>query len=216
MKDKRPSLTARGKNQKKYILSIVNNDITFCFGPSGSGKSFCAAGIAVEHLLHERTKHIVVTRPLVSSGKALGSFPGEIEDKVRPYMKPMEENLRHFLGGDTFNKMLDDGTIRFEPLELMRGASFHNAYMILDEGQNCNIEQIKMFITRIGENSKVIINGDIKQTDLRGNSGLHTCVNKLRDIDGVGVCELNYNDIQRNPIIKSILAAIEDDENISN
>jgi len=205
------SLTAKTKNQKDYILSIVNNDITICFGPSGSGKSFVAAGIAVEHFLSEKTSQIVVTRPLVCSGMNMGAFPGELDEKVRPYLKPMEENLKFFLGNDKFNKCLDNGSIRFEPLELMRGASFHNSYMILDEAQNCTLDQIKMFITRIGENSKVIINGDVKQSDLKNGSGLKICTDKLSHIFGVGVCELTHTDIQRNEIIKSILSAIEDE-----
>lgn len=202
-------VSAKTKNQRDYIYSIVENDITFCFGPSGTGKSFCAAGIASEHLIHNKTSQIIVTRPLVCAGKNLGAVPGEVADKVKPYLKPMEENLRYFLGAERMGRLVEDEVIRFEPLELMRGASFHHSYMILDEAQNCTLEQIKMFITRIGENSKVIINGDIKQTDLRDGSGLRICVDKLSNIDGVGICELDHSDIQRNSIIKSILTALE-------
>jgi phosphate starvation-inducible PhoH-like protein len=205
------TLTAKTINQKNYIRSIVENDITFCFGPSGSGKTFIAAGVSSEHLIHDKTSQIIVTRPLVCAGKSLGSVPGEVGDKVKPYLKPMEENLRFFLGSERLNKYIDEEIIRFEPLELMRGASFHNAYMILDEAQNCTLEQIKMFITRIGQNSKVIINGDVKQTDLKGGSGLRICVDRLREINGVGVCEFSNSDIQRNDIIKSILVALENE-----
>ena len=196
--DRTKSLTAKTQNQKNYILSIIENDITFCFGPSGTGKSFVAAGIAAQHLNRQKTSQIIVTRPLVCAGKSLGAVPGEIEDKVKPYLKPMEENI-----------------LKFEPLELMRGASFHNSYMILDEAQNCTLDQIKMFITRIGENSKVIINGDVKQTDLKDGSGLRICINKLTEIKGVGICEFNHNDIQRNSIISSILVALEDEQDFS-
>ena len=150
------------------------------------------------------------------AGKNLGAVPGEVSDKVKPYLKPMEENLRYFLGAEKMAKYIQDEVIRFEPLELMRGASFHHSYMILDEAQNCTLEQIKMFITRIGEGSKVLINGDIQQTDLKDGSGLKICVEKLRGIDGVGICELNHSDIQRNSIIKSILTALEDEQNIFN
>ena len=209
-------VNAKTRNQKDYILSIVENDITFCFGPSGSGKSFISAGISSEHLIHGKTSQIIVTRPLVCAGKNLGAVPGEVADKVKPYLKPMEENLRYFLGAEKMAKYIQDEVIRFEPLELMRGASFHHSYMILDEAQNCTLEQIKMFITRIGEGSKVLINGDIKQTDLRDGSGLKICVEKLRGIDGVGICELNHSDIQRNSIIKSILTALEDEQNLPN
>ena len=213
--DRTKSLTAKTQNQKNYILSIIENDITFCFGPSGTGKSFVAAGIAAQHLNRQKTSHIIVTRPLVCAGKSLGAVPGEIEDKVKPYLKPMEENLKFFLGNKKFKKLMDEDIIKFEPLELMRGASFHNSYMILDEAQNCTLDQIKMFITRIGENSKVIINGDVKQTDLKDGSGLRICINKLTEIKGVGICEFNHNDIQRNSIISSILVALEDEQDFS-
>ena len=212
--DKVKYLRAKTQNQKNYILSIVENDITFCFGPSGTGKSFVAAGITAEHLNHQKTSHIIVTRPLVCAGKNLGSVPGEIEDKVKPYLKPMEENLKFFLGNKRFNRLLCEDIIKFEPLELMRGANFHDSYMILDEAQNCTLDQIKMFITRIGENSKVIINGDIKQTDLKDGSGLKICIEKLDGIDGVGICEFTHSDIQRNSIIRSILMALEDEQDI--
>jgi len=119
------------------------------------------------------------------------------------------------LGNKRFNRLIEEDIIKFEPLELMRGASFHNSYMILDEAQNCTLDQIKMFITRIGENSKVIINGDIKQTDLKDGSGLRICINKLNDIKGVGICEFNHNDIQRNSIISCILVALEDEQDLS-
>ena len=212
--DKVKYLRAKTQNQKNYILSIVENDITFCFGPSGTGKSFVAAGITAEHLNHQKTSQIIVTRPLVCAGKNLGSVPGEIEDKVKPYLKPMEENLKFFLGNKRFNRLLCEDIIKFEPLELMRGANFHDSYMILDEAQNCTLDQIKMFITRIGENSKVIINGDIKQTDLKDGSGLKICIEKLDGSDGVGICEFTHSDIQRNSIIRSILMALEDEQDI--
>jgi phosphate starvation-inducible protein PhoH and related proteins len=207
------SFEAKGKNQTDYVLSIIKNDITFCSGPSGTGKSFISAGIAAQHLLRGKTQQLIVTRPLVTAGASLGAVPGDIQEKVRPYLKPMEENLRHFLGDENFDALLEDDIIRFEPLELMRGASYHNSYMILDEAQNCTLTQIKMFITRIGENSKVIINGDTDQTDLKRDSGLHICVKKLDQLRGVGICELTDDDIQRNPIIKSVLMALKN-ENI--
>jgi len=205
------SFEAKGKNQTDYVLSIIKNDITFCSGPSGTGKSFISAGIAAQHLLKGKTQQLIVTRPLVTAGSSLGAVPGDIQDKVRPYLKPMEENLKYFLGDDTFDELLEEDIIRFEPLELMRGASYHNSYMVLDEAQNCTLQQIKMFITRIGENSKVIINGDTDQTDLKRDSGLHICVKKLHDLRGVGVCELTDDDIQRHPIIKSVLMRLKDE-----
>ena len=202
-------LVAKTENQKTYIRSIVENDITFCTGPSGTGKSFIAAGIAAEHLVKDKIETIIVTRPLICTGKDIGSLPGELNDKIKPYLQPMEENLKYFLGRDKFGLYFNTRRIKFEPLETMRGATFHNAYMILDEAQNCTLEQIKMFITRMGENSKVIINGDTKQTDLYNNTGLSYCLNKLSGLNGIGICELSYSDIQRNGILGAVLHALE-------
>lgn len=203
------ALEAKTENQKKYIRSIIEDEIIFCTGPSGTGKSFIAAGVASEHIRKDKIDSIIVTRPLVCTGKDLGSLPGEINDKIKPYLQPMEENLRFFLGRDWFGQYFNQRRIRFEPLETMRGSTFHNSYMILDEAQNCTLEQIKMFITRMGQNSKVIINGDTKQTDLYDRSGLSYCIEKLSDMEGVGICRLEYYDIQRNGILRSVLNALE-------
>lgn len=202
-------LVAKTENQKEYIRSIIENDITFCTGPSGTGKSFIAAGIAAEHLLKDKIDTIIVTRPLVCTGKDIGSLPGELGDKIKPYLQPMEENLKYFLGRDKFGLYYNTRRIRFEPLETMRGSTFHNSYMILDEAQNCTLEQIKMFITRMGEHSKVMINGDTKQTDLYDTNGLNYCLSKLKDIDRIGICGLDYHDIQRNGILGAVLYALE-------
>jgi phosphate starvation-inducible PhoH-like protein len=202
-------LVAKTDNQREYIRSIVENDIVFCTGPSGTGKSFIAAGIAADHLLKDKIESIIVTRPLVCTGKDIGSLPGELNEKIKPYLQPMEENLKYFLGRDKFGLYYNTRRIRFEPLETMRGSTFHNAYMILDEAQNCTLEQIKMFITRMGESSKVMINGDTKQTDLYKGDGLMYCINKLSNINGIGVCHLDYHDIQRNGILGAVLHALE-------
>jgi phosphate starvation-inducible PhoH-like protein len=203
-------LVAKTENQKNYIRSIIENDIIFCTGPSGTGKSFIAAGIASEHLERDQIESIIVTRPLVCTGKDIGSLPGELNEKIKPYLQPMEENLKYFLGRDKFGLFYNTRRIKFEPLETMRGATYHNAYMILDEAQNCTLEQIKMFITRMGEKSKVIINGDIKQTDIYRNDSLHCCIQKLRHIDKIAICELDYHDIQRNGILGQVLRALEE------
>lgn len=201
---------ARTENQKDYIRAIIENDVIICTGPAGTGKSFVAAGIAAQHLAHKKIETIIVTRPLVCSGKDIGALPGEVGDKIKPYLTPMEENLRYFLGQANYGLHSNERRIRFEPLEVMRGATFNNCYMILDEAQNCTLDQIKMFITRMGENSKVIINGDTRQTDIRSMSGLQTCIDKLVCIDGVSVVELTIEDIQRNSIIGRILEALGD------
>lgn len=208
-KPKQNQLEAKTENQKKYIRLTIENDIIFCSGPSGSGKSFIAAGLASQRLLRDEIDTLIITRPLVCTGKDIGSLPGELGDKIKPYLQPMEENLRYFLGRDKFGLYFNQRRIRFEPLETMRGSTFHNAYMILDEAQNCTLEQIKMFITRMGKDSKVIINGDIKQTDLYRDSGLDFCIDRLSQVPGVGICRLDYNDIQRNGILGAVLYALE-------
>jgi len=202
-------LEAKTENQKTYIRSLIEDEIIFCTGPSGTGKSFIAAGVASEHIRKDKIDSIIVTRPLICTGKDLGSLPGEINDKIKPYLQPMEENLKFFLGRDWFGQYFNQRRIRFEPLETMRGSTFHDSYMILDEAQNCTLEQIKMFITRMGQNSKVIINGDTKQTDIYDRSGLSFCIEKLSDMEGVGICRLEYHDIQRNGILRSVLNALE-------
>ena len=204
-------ITAKTINQKDYIRDIIDNDVIFCTGPSGSGKSYIAAGIAANHIYRDEVEQIIVTRPLVCAGKDIGSLPGELDEKIKPYLLPMEENLKHFLGRDYYGKLFNEGRIRYEPLEVMRGATFHDAFMILDESQNCTLDQIKMFITRMGENSKVLINGDIRQTDIRKFSGLLDCIDRLEDVEGVGVSRLYYEDIQRNGIIGRVLEALEED-----
>lgn len=197
------------KNQQEYIRSIAENDIVFCTGPSGCGKSYIASGIASQKLHYDQIETIIITRPLVCTGKEIGSLPGELNEKIAPYLLPMQENLKHFLGRAFYGEYFNQKRIRYMPLEVMRGSTFNYSYMILDEAQNCSMEQIKMFITRMGEGSKVLINGDIKQTDIKSRSGLAECINRLYNIDGVGMCELTHQDIQRNGILGRVLTALE-------
>ena len=203
------TLVAKTENQKNYIRSIVENDIIFCIGPAGSGKSYVAAGIACEYLHRKEISKIIVTRPLICTGKDIGSLPGELSEKILPYLSPMKNNIEHFLGHRYYGYYFNEKKILFEPLELMRGSTFDDAIMILDEAQNCTLEQIKMFVTRIGQKSKVIINGDIDQTDLKNKSGLDVCINKLMDVEGIAICELTVQDIQRHDIIGKFLQALE-------
>ena len=202
-------LEAKTENQRDYIRAIVENDIIFCSGPAGCGKSFIAAGIAAEHLHSGLAKQVIITRPLVCSGKDIGALPGEMSEKIAPYLLPMEENLKFFLGQAYYGYYLNEKQIQYRPLEVMRGATFHDAYMILDEAQNCTEDQIKMFVSRMGKNSKVLINGDINQDDLKGKSGLARCINKLENIESIAICKLGYEDIQRNGIIGRFLRALE-------
>lgn len=202
-------LESQSENQTDYIISITQNDVTFCTGPSGSGKSYIAAGIASEKLHKNEYEQIIITRPLVCTGKDIGSLPGELQEKIAPYLLPMAENFRHFLGSANYGLHYNERRIKYMPLEVMRGSTFHNSIMILDEAQNCTFEQIKMFITRMGKNSKVLINGDIKQTDLHNRSGLDSVMEKLKNVNSIGICELTYDDIQRNGILGDILNALE-------
>lgn len=202
-------LEAKTDNQKDYIRSIIENDVILCSGPSGSGKSFIAAGVAAHHLYEDLIEHVIITRPLICTGKDIGSLPGELTEKIAPYLLPMQENFKYFLNHSYHRLHHRERKINYKPLEIMRGSTFHNAYMILDEAQNCTQDQIKMFISRMGHNSKVLINGDTDQTDIKRNSGLSICMDKLTDIEGVAICKLNYSDIQRNGIIGKILHALE-------
>lgn len=202
-------LEAKTENQKNYIRAIVENEIIFCSGPAGCGKSFIAAGIAANHLHSGMVQQVIITRPLVCAGKDIGSLPGEMNEKIAPYLLPMEENLRFFLGQAYYGLYFNEKQIQYRPLEVMRGSTFHDAYMILDEAQNCTEDQIKMFVSRMGQNSKVLINGDVNQDDLRGRSGLARCMDKLREVEGIAICELGYEDIQRNGIIGRFLKALE-------
>lgn len=202
-------LEAKTPNQKEYIRAIIENQIIFCSGPAGCGKSFVAAGIAAHHLHEGHIQQIVVTRPLVCTGKDLGSLPGEMGEKIAPYLLPMKENLKYFLGQAYYGHYHNEGQIQYRPLEVMRGSTFHDSYMILDEAQNCTEEQIKMFVSRMGQNSKVLINGDVGQDDLRGRSGLSFCIDRLKNIEGIAICNLGYEDIQRNGILGRFLKALE-------
>jgi phosphate starvation-inducible PhoH-like protein len=205
-------LEGKTHNQRVYIKQILENDVIICSGPSGSGKSFIAAGLAAQSLHRGDVERIIITRPLVCAGKEIGSLPGDMKDKIAPYLSPMEENLKFFFGRALYGYYYNSGAIEYRPLEVMRGSTFHSSYMILDEAQNCTVDQIKMFITRMGHGSKVLVNGDIKQNDLRGKSGLLYCMSRLTNVNGCSVCRLGYEDIQRNGLLGEILNALERDE----
>lgn len=195
------------ENQKQYISLIENNSVVLCSGPSGSGKSYIAAGMSASALFRNAIDRVIITRPLVCTGKDIGSLPGELLDKIAPYLMPMQQNFRDFLGNAYYGHFYNEGRISYQPLEVMRGSTFHDSWMILDEAQNCTQEQIKMFLTRMGRNSKVLINGDTDQSDVRGDS-LEYAISRLHDINGIGVCRLEKSDIQRNGLIGDILEAL--------
>jgi phosphate starvation-inducible PhoH-like protein len=198
-------------NHNDYIRSIVENDITVCHGPAGTGKSYISAGLAVQWLHDSRYEQVIITRPMVNAGEKIGAFPGDKNQKSEPYMGPMQENMKFFLGQSLYGHYYNNEQLRYEIFETMRGATYNNSLMILDEAQNATEKQIKMFITRMGKNSKVIINGDTNQTDIVGHSGLIIAIQKLSKVEGkgVGIIQFNTGDIQRNGILARVLAAWE-------
>lgn len=204
------SITVSDKTECQCITIDSNDSLYLTDNCTPTHNSYIAAGMSCNHLYNGDIDRIIVTRPLVCTGKDIGALPGELQEKINPYLVPMRENLKHFLGPMHYNEFYQQGKISFEPLEMMRGMTFHDTYMILDEAQNCTHEQIKMFITRMGHNSKVLINGDVNQTDLtRGKSGLESCMKRLKNIEGIAICELTHADIQRNDLISKVLRALE-------
>tara|TARA_R110002020_G_scaffold215614_1_gene422837 strand:+ start:2140 stop:2820 length:681 start_codon:yes stop_codon:yes gene_type:complete len=206
----RKKLTPKTENQADYIRAIAESHISICCGPAGSGKTAVCVGLACEYLLSSKVKQIVVTRPVVESGNGLGYLPGGLDEKIRPYLIPIIEEMCAHLGRDGFNSLKDSGAIEICPLELMRGRNFHESFIILDEAQNATFEQIKMFITRIGRGSKAVINGDLRQSDLplRMRGGMEFCMDRLEDLKGVSVCELDDSDIVRHHIISKVLGRL--------
>ena len=202
-------IKAQTENQRKMVSMMQKNDMLFAVGPAGTGKTYTAVALAVKALKEKEVRRIILTRPAVESGENLGFLPGDLKEKLDPYMQPLYDALRDMIPHEKLESHLEKGVIQIAPLAFMRGRTLDNAFVILDEAQNCTLEQIKMFITRMGEGSKVIVNGDIKQTDIKNKSGLFECVSKLEDVEGVGISKLEYADIQRNGIIGKILSALE-------
>ena len=207
---RRKQLKPKTDNQDDYISCIKESDITFCSGPAGSGKTAVSVGLACEYFLDGGIEKIIITRPVVETGRGLGFLPGSLTDKIQPYLVPVVEEMKLYLGIDTYHSARSSNQVEMCPLEYMRGRNFHNSFMILDEAQNATYEQIKMFITRIGRGSKAVINGDISQTDLPSSckGGLDSCMDKLADVEGVSICELTSRDIVRSGIISRILAKL--------
>lgn len=215
------AITNRGKpikcktvGQKKYVDLMKKRTITFGVGPAGTGKTYLAVAIAVNEFKAKKVEKIILTRPAVEAGEKLGFLPGDLQEKVNPYLRPLYDALQEMFGADTFVKMLERGTIEIAPLAYMRGRTLSNAYVILDEAQNTTKEQIKMFLTRLGENSKMVITGDLTQIDLpRGlTSGLKHAIKILKDIDDIGIIKLNERDVVRHPLVQKIVKAYETED----
>jgi phosphate starvation-inducible PhoH-like protein len=211
----RNRLKPRTDNQKEYIRTAAENTITFCQGLAGTGKSHIAIGLALEYLLDNKVSRIVITRPIVEAGEKIGYLPGSAEEKIHPYLLPMLDEVNHFISPAFYASLKTNNKIEIVPLGLMRGRNFHNCFIVADECQNASYEQIKMLLTRIGQNSKMILTGDIKQSDLSRHlqGGFLDMINALDGVEGIGNIKLASTDIIRNPIISRMLSRLEALEN---
>ncbi len=200
-------IKARTTNQKKLVTAIQSNDVVFAIGPAGSGKTYTAVALAVKALKNKEVKRIVLTRPAVEAGENLGFLPGDLKEKLDPYMQPIYDALTDMIPADKLQMYLENRTIQIAPLAFMRGRTLDNAFVILDEAQNTTQNQMKMFLTRMGNNAKFIITGDITQIDLPNKqpSGLLQSLKILKNVKGIVILELHESDIVRHPLVKQII-----------
>lgn len=204
-------IRAKTLGQKRYIDNINNNDIVFGIGPAGTGKTYLAMAAAVRAFKSKEVNRIILTRPAVEAGENLGFLPGDLQNKVDPYLRPLYDALFEILGHDTYNNLFEKGLIEVAPLAYMRGRTLDSAFVILDEAQNTTNEQMKMFLTRLGYGSKAIVTGDVTQIDLPSGkqSGLKTVLKILAGVKGIGITYLNKNDIVRHALVQRIIDAYE-------
>ncbi|WP_456267709.1 PhoH family protein [Kushneria sp. AK178] len=207
----RAVIKPRGQNQQQYVERVRNHDINFGIGPAGTGKTYLAVAAAVEALNQQDVRRILLVRPAVEAGEKLGFLPGDLAQKIDPYLRPLYDALYEMLGFEQVNKLIEKQVIEIAPLAYMRGRTLNNAFVILDESQNTTREQMKMFLTRIGFGSTAVITGDITQVDLpRGtNSGLIHVLNVLKDIDGISMTRFASKDVVRHPLVARIIDAYE-------
>lgn len=205
------TLEARSAGQKTYLEEIDRNTITFAIGPAGTGKTFLAVAKAVEAMRAGRVRRIVLVRPVVEAGERLGFLPGDIEAKVNPYLRPAYDALNHFLEPGRLRRLIDQDIIEIAPLAYMRGRTLDDAFVLLDEGQNTTHGQMKMFLTRLGENSKMVVTGDVTQIDLARDrpSGLIEAVRLFRGVSRIGIVELGRSDVVRHPLVEKIVEVYE-------
>ena len=211
IRTKRGVIKARGLNQQKYLKSIQKNDINFGVGPAGTGKTYLAVACAVAALEREEVRRLILARPAVEAGEKLGFLPGDMAQKVDPYLRPLYDALYEMLGFERVAKLMERNVIEVAPLAFMRGRSLNDSFIILDEAQNTTIEQIKMFLTRMGFGSKAVITGDITQVDLPRNkeSGLRQAIEVLRAVDGISFTFFTAQDVVRHPLVQRIVTAYE-------
>lgn len=197
--------------QKSYVDAIRNNMITFGIGPAGTGKTYLAMAMAITAFRNDEVSRIILTRPAIEAGEKLGYLPGDLQSKIDPYLRPLYDALYQIMGAESFQKNMEKGLIEVAPLAYMRGRTLDNAYIILDEAQNTTQSQMKMFLTRIGFGSKVIVTGDMTQKDLAPGtqSGLDVASKILRNVEGIAFCELTSKDVVRHPLVQKIVEAYE-------
>mgnify|MGYP001269932953 CR=1 FL=1 len=211
IKTPRKSVIARSEKQSDYIKALKENDIVISLGPAGTGKSFLAVSVAVTLLMEKKIDRVILSRPAVEAGEKLGFLPGDMKEKVDPYLRPLYDALYELFGADKIDKKIDSGEIEIAPLAFMRGRTLKNCFAILDEAQNATETQIKMFLTRIGENSKLVVNGDPSQIDLlnKSHSGLIKSREILKDLKEIKVIEFDHKDVVRHPLVSKIIRAYQ-------
>ena len=211
IKTPRKSVIARSQKQSDYIKALRENDIVMALGPAGTGKSFLAVSVAITMLMEKKVERVILSRPAVEAGEKLGFLPGDMKEKVDPYLRPLYDALYELFGFEKIDKKIETGEIEIAPLAFMRGRTLKNCFAILDEAQNATETQIKMFLTRIGENSKLAVNGDPTQVDLinKSHSGLVKSKNILNDIKEVKIIEFDHADVVRHPLVSKIIKAYQ-------
>jgi phosphate starvation-inducible PhoH-like protein len=219
IKTPKKSVIARSEKQSEYIKALKENDIIMSLGPAGTGKSFLAVSVAITLLMEKKIDRVILSRPAVEAGEKLGFLPGDMKEKVDPYLRPLYDALYELFGVDKIDKKIESGEIEIAPLAFMRGRTLKNCFAILDEAQNATETQIKMFLTRIGENSKLVVNGDPSQVDLmnKTHSGLIKSRNILKNLEEIKIIEFDHNDVVRHPLVSKIIRAYQnkstDDKN---
>ena len=219
IKTPKKTVIARSEKQSEYIKALKENDIVMSLGPAGTGKSFLAVSVAITLLIEKKIDRVILSRPAVEAGEKLGFLPGDMKEKVDPYLRPLYDALYELFGADKIDKKIESGEIEIAPLAFMRGRTLKNCFAILDEAQNATETQIKMFLTRIGENSKLVVNGDPSQVDLinKAQSGLIKSKKILEDLEEIKIIEFDHNDVVRHPLVSKIIKAYKnksvDDKN---
>ena len=211
IKTPKKSVIARSEKQSEYIKALKENDIVMSLGPAGTGKSFLAVSVAVTLLMEKRIERVILSRPAVEAGEKLGFLPGDMKEKVDPYLRPLYDALYELFGAEKIDKKIETGEIEIAPLAFMRGRTLKNCFAILDEAQNATETQIKMFLTRIGENSKLVVNGDPSQVDLinKSHSGLIKSKDILKNLKEIKIIEFDDNDVVRHPLVSKIIRAYQ-------